>query len=112
MDYTQWNYDNKSLMNDKTKIGIYYLFQTGDKKEITDYLNWLKLSHADFMFTYRDFILPRLAEFHLFEIADIFFAIKPYQFDERIAKKMIFNLALTFDDDVFNYWLTKVPPPD
>lgn len=112
MDYTKWNYDNKSLMNYKTKMGIYNLFKAGDTEEITEYLNWLKSSHPNFMFNNKDFIFPRLAEFHLFEIADSFFAIKPYQFDEKMAKKITFNLSLSFDDDVFNYWLSKLPALD
>lgn len=104
-NYTQWNYSN---LNDDTKMGIYHLFKDSDSAQIKQFLNWLDETQSSFMFSHRDFIFSRLIEFNHYNLSDEFMAIKPYQFDEKIANTIIFHQAISFTEDAFNYLADKI----
>ena len=106
--YTQWDYSNSFSMADNTKMGIYYILKEGDPKKINNFLSWLKEEQSSFMFNRRDFIFTRLIEFKHFSIADELCSIKPYQFDEKIAKTCASNLSITFNVESFDYWKVLV----
>lgn len=113
-DYTKANYNSmpNSNMDDNTKSGIFYLYRDSDKNKIKDYLYWLNINHPDFMLKYRYFVFSRLVDFKHFEIADEFLAIKPFKFDEDISRSIVVNTCRNFQEEILDYWLSKVKSLD
>lgn len=108
MDYMKWDYSITLFIPTITNEAINDFFRISSEKDVEEYMAWLNHYHKDFSFQFKEFIFSRLLEHKHFEVATSLLDTQTYFFNEKLAKQCSFRICLSFNEDVLDYWISKV----
>lgn len=108
MNFHNWNYSTQSFLPSETNANINKLLKSSNSALSKDFIFWLSTQQTDFLFQFQDFIFTKILEFKHFSLADECLNKKIISFNEKVAKSCAFNISLSFNNEVFDYWNLKV----